>query len=187
MSGAASSSRTFAIVGTGPEGVAAIVNTLLWVSDQFDPESPARIVVFDDRGKERVPPEAPYPLDSEFVGAHAFESDDPPPGFPSFAQYLVDQAQQDPSTAWALTKPTWKHVFDYLEYVLELAVVACGDRVRLESCRTPISRIHETRAGDAATLLLADGTRLEVDRLIRPGPLKHMASPDAARGSGRGA
>ena len=174
-----SEDQPIAIVGSGHAGMAALINTCVdVVYNSPDDAPPVNIVLFDT--KDDAPPkgDTPYPLDgSSPMDLHPFYSDKPPVGFPTFGKYIEDMAEADPSLRSTLLTPTYRQVNEYMEYVLELAVLSFSDHFHLEVNKTAIQDIQQTTPTGPAAIILTDGTRLGVRKVIRAKRPPHMAGP----------
>ena len=82
-------------------------------------------------------------------------------------KYIEDMAEADPSLRSALLTPTYRQVNEYMEYVLELAVLSFSDQFLLEVNKTVIQDIQQTAPAGPATITLTDGSRFNVKRVIR--------------------
>lgn len=165
-----------AVIGGGSDGVAALIDVLVSVAYKTpDGAPPVKILVWDS-GSGRRHRADPYPLHGSAEQVHPFSAEVPPTGFPTFAAYVKDQSPENPSLRDALSAPTWGHINDYLDYSLELAAISFAAQIDLDIQKTQITEIRETTAGGAATIVLSDGSAIEVRELVRDQRPAHMAS-----------
>jgi hypothetical protein len=179
MANAKSEDHPIAVVGSGHAGMAALINTLVDIAyNTPDGAPPAKVVLFDTKDEAKPKDDTAYPLDgSSPMDLHPFYSDKLPVGFPTFGQYIEQMSEADPSLRSALLTPTYRQVNEYMEYVLELAVLSFSEQFLLEVNKTGIQDIQQTTPTGPATITFTDGTRLSVKRVSRGRRPPHMAGP----------
>lgn len=172
-----------AIVGTGIPGVSAIINKLADIAFNAKHNAPpVNLIVFDAKGP-RPKEDSPYPCGDQLPRAlHPFSTQKPAPGFPTFGEYVDESLEYAPDLKAALVTPTYAQIHGYLKYVLELAVGAAADRVRIDATATEIVEIRESAPGGPAVIVLIDGAEIQVSSVVRAKPPKYMGGP-AARAS----
>ena len=175
-----------AIVGTGPSGVATVINKLVDIAyNARGLPGPVNVAVFDTRDEPKLKGDALYPLAGRSARSlHPFYTREPAPGFPTFGEYfdgLIEDGYALPKAAGIA--PTWRLVRSYIKYILKLAVEAAEDRVLLDFIGTPIKEIRETTPNGPATILLTDGTSFQARTIVRSKRPPHLAGPEPAEPS----
>jgi hypothetical protein len=173
--------KPIVIMGTGIPGVCAVVNKLVDIAYNAPDKGPAINVFVLDTMDRRKPDESMlYPLNGRSLDAmHPFKTVKPPPGFPPFGEYAREIAEEDPDWKSAVRAPAYRHVNEYLEYMLELAVTAVGAKAYVDAGNKPVKSIEETVANGAATIHFKDGTILHAKQILRAGEPPHMSGPDS--------
>lgn len=169
--------RPIAVVGTGQAGISTLINTIVDVAYKTKAGEPATTVVVIDT-KDEIKPRGNtlYPMNGMKVDdMHPFNSARPPDGFPTFGEFIRDQAKDDPSLKSALRAPTYKQVNDYLDFMLELAATTFPDQVQLEVNKGTIEKIDQ-RAKAGPTVKFDDGTSLVTQGIIIANPPPHMGA-----------
>jgi len=167
-----------AIVGTGIAGVAAIINQLVDIAYNAKLNAPPVNLMVFDSGGPKPKGDTPYPFQDRLPHLlHPFYTEEPAPGFPTFGEYVDKLSSETLRPQDALRRPTYKHINDYMQYVLELAVGAAADRVIIDATATAIVEIRETTAGGPAVIVLADGSRMHVSQVVRARSPRYMGGP----------
>jgi hypothetical protein len=164
-------SGPIAVIGSGHAGMAAIINLLIRVARNHPPDAaPVKVLIVNTRLKQ-PPPETLYPLNNIAADdLHPFDTDMPPPGFPTFGTYLREMSKEDPRLASALVAPTYAHVTAYIEFITELAIIAAGEKIDMEANRKPIDHIDLKVRGGPAAIHYRDGTVLEMAAVFSDAP-----------------
>jgi len=175
--------RPIVIMGTGIPAVCAIINMTVDIAYNAPDNGPATNVFVLDTMDEPKPDEGTlYPLNGIALDAmHPFTPVNRPPGFPSFGEYAREIATEDVDWNAALHSPTYRHVNVYLEYMLELALTAVGDKAYLDAGNKPVKSIEATLKEDTARIHFADGTTLDAKRIVPARKPPHMGGPNLAR------
>jgi hypothetical protein len=177
--------KPIVIMGTGIPAVCAIINRLVDIAYNAPDSGPAVNVFVVDTLDQPKPDEGTlYPLNGISTDAmHPFKTAKQPPGFPTFGEYAREIATEDPGWKGAARAPTFKHVNEYLEYMLELALTAVGDKAYVDASNKPVTSIEEPVKNGAATIHFEDGTSLDAKQIVRPGRPPHMSGPDSTLAS----
>jgi hypothetical protein len=177
--------KPIVIMGTGIPAVCASINKLVDIAYNAPDKGPAiNVFVLDTMEPGRKPDESmSYPLNGISIDAmHPFKTAKPPPHFPTFGEYAREIAVEDPEWESAFRDPTFRHVNEYLEYMLELALTAVGDKAYVDAGNKPVKSIEETVANGAATIHFKDGTILHAKQILRAGEPPHMSGRDSTAG-----
>lgn len=174
--------RPIVIMGTGIPAVCAIINRLVDIAYNAPDTGPAINVFVLDTMDQRKPDESLlYPLNGISIDAmHPFKPAKPAPGFPTFGEYAREMAMEDPDWERAVRAPTFKHVHEYLDYMLELAIGVVSDKANVAADNKPVKHIYEPVKNGAATIHFEDGTRLDGKQIVRAGKPPHMSGPGPA-------
>jgi hypothetical protein len=167
-----------AIVGTGIAGVAAIINKLVDIADNAKINAPPVNVMVFDTGGPKPRADLPYPLAHRLPRLlHPFYTEKPPTGFPTFGEYVDKLFSETPRLKDALLRPTYDQINDYMRHMLELAVRNAGASVLMKFTATAIVEIRETITGGPAVIVLADGSRMHVSKVVRARSPRYMGGP----------
>lgn len=171
--------RPVAVIGSGQAGIATLINALVDIAyNTPDGAPPVAVVVIDTKDEAKPKGDAAYPVNGPSLeDLHPFDTDKPPTGFPTFGEYIKDMAKADPSLRSGLLTPTYSQINAYLEYLLELAILSFAQMFSLEINKATIADIQQTTQQGPATITFSDGTRLDVERVIRGKRPPHMAGP----------
>jgi hypothetical protein len=183
MGNFAGKSPPIAIIGTGPDGVAAIINRLVDIAYNAKLyATPVDILVIDTKDEVLPDSDATYALNGRGArDLHPFYTATPPQGFPTFGEYVDEMLAEDPGLKDALTAPTWRQVRAYLEYMLELAVMTVADLAIVDATATPVRQIRESTPQGPATIIFSDGTSLEVRKAVRARHAPYLTGPVTLR------
>ncbi len=173
--------KPIVIMGTGIPAVCAIINRLVDIAYNAPDNGPAvNVFVLDTMNQPKPDEGALYPLNGLSTDAmHPFKTATPPPGFPPFGEYAREIATEDAGWKSAARAPTYRHVNEYMEYMLELAITAVGSKAYLDAGNKPVRSITEPVKNGAATIHFEDGTSLDAKQIIRAGRPPHMGGPDS--------
>ena len=166
--------RLRAVIGSGHAGMAAVINALLDIAVHHPHlASPVQLLVVNT--KERQPgPEVPYPMNGIAPDdLHPFATPRPPGEFPTFGEYVRAMSKEDPSLARAFEAPTYGQVTAYLDFMMELAIIAAGEKVDMIPNRRAIDRIDVTDSTGSGVIFFSDRTKLNVTALMGDQPA-HM-------------
>jgi hypothetical protein len=176
--------KPIVIMGTGIPAVCAIINKLVDIAYNAPDKGPAINVFVLDTMDRRKPDESMlYPLNGRSIEAmHPFKPAKRPDGFPTFGEYAREMATEDSNWKSALHAPTYRHVNEYLEFMLELSIRTVSDKAVIDSSNKPVKSIEETVANSAATIHFEDGTILHAKQILHAGEPPHMSGPDSTAG-----
>ena len=175
--------RPIVIMGTGIPAVCAMINMTVDIAYNAPDNGPAIKVFVLDTMDEPKPDEGTlYPLNGIALDAmHPFTPVNRPAGFPSFGEYAREIAAENVDWNAALHSPTYRHVNEYLEYMLELALTAVGGKAYLDAGNKPVTFIEALPKDDTARIHFADGTTLDAKRIVPARKPPHMGGPNPAR------
>jgi hypothetical protein len=173
--------EAIAILGGGLAGKATLANTLLDIANSAaEDDPPIVILLLDTRDDAEPKGGAPYPLNGNTPkNLHPFTSDEPPEDFPTFGTYVSDFSDSEPRLRDALLTPTYRQVREYLQFVVDLAIVAVADKAQLEASHIAIKEIRQTTPNAQATISFTDGTSRKVRQVIKAKLSPHMAGPQS--------
>lgn len=176
MASADSDGERIAIVGTGIAAVAAVINKLADIAYNAKLNAPPVNLMVFDTGGPRPKGDTLYPFqDRRPRLLHPFYTEKPPSGFPTFGEYVDKLSSKTPRLKEALLRPTYDQINDYMKYMLELAVVTAGASVLMKFIKTAIVEIRETITGGPTVIVLADGSRMRVGKVVRARSPRYMA------------
>lgn len=155
------------IVG-GNNQIASLINKLVDIA-YGTPAGvpPQRILVLMGANRNALKADDSYPLNGKSPDQfHPLRAAKPPPGFPTLGEYVREMLEDDPSLESALRSPTHGQIAEYMEFVLDLAVMTVGDKALLETSSKVVQSIdQETRSGPG-TIHFEDGTTLSAREII---------------------
>lgn len=175
----AKADKPIVIVGSGNDNLAALINKLVDVAYNTPAGAPPQnITVLHTPAAKKPRPDDAYPLNGKTVDQiHPFKTAKPPKGFPTFGEYIREMMVDDPSLKSALRVPTQGQISEYMDYVLDLAVMTVGDKALLETSRKGIESIDQKTKSGPGTINFKDGTTLEAKEIIRAEPPPHLGGP----------
>jgi len=173
--------KPIVIMGTGIPAVCAIINKLVDIAYNAPDKGPVVYVfVLDTRDQPKPDAATRYPLNGISTDAmHPFKPAKPPEGFPTLGQYAREMAEADASWNVAVRAPTYRHVSDWLEFLLELSVRTVSDKAYIDSSNKPIGSIEQIFENGPARISFLDFTSLEAKQIIRAGRPPHMGGVTA--------
>jgi len=167
------------IMGTGIPAVCAIINRLVDIAYNAPDRGPAvKVFVLDTLDQPKPDEKMLYPLNGISIDdMHPFKPAVRPAGFPTFGEYAREIAAEDASWEVALRAPTYRYVNEYLEYMLELAITAVGDKAHVDAGQEAITSIETLLKEGIHRIHFADGTSLDAKQILQAGRPPHMGGP----------
>ena len=162
--------KPVAIIGFGHAGLSAVINKFLEIAKDGKSSAPVNVTLFDASDAAKPRGNTLYPLNGKSIDSiHPFETAKPPKGFPSFGEFARDMVGDDPSLKGALRgTPTYKNVNDYLQFVLDLAIMEVGDKAVLDIDHRPVASAARNK------LTFEDGDTLAVQEIVRAQQPPHL-------------
>jgi hypothetical protein len=170
-------------MGTGIPAVCRIINMIMDIAyNAPDKGPPINVFVLDTMDEPKPDEGTPYPLNGVAIDAmHPFTPVNRPPGFPSFGEYAREIAMEDADWNFTLHAPKYRHVIEYLEYMLELAITAVGAKAYLDAGKKPVKFIETLAEDGSSRIHFADDTTLDAKRIAPARKPPHMGGPDLDR------
>lgn len=110
--------------------------------------------------------DGPWSFSGTDVGMiHPFDTERPPEGFPTLGEYFRGMWQPDEPAPTALSAPTRRDVREYLEFVLDLAVMTVGDKALVSTDPSFVVRV-DRGPREHFTVFFGDGRTLEAGHVI---------------------
>ena len=171
--------KPIAILGVGHAGTAAVIQKFIEISKEPKGTPRVSVTLFDGLDETKPRGNTLYPVGNKKLDdIHPFETAKPPAGFPSFGEYVRENAADDPSLKGALRgTPTYKNVTDYLQYVLDLAIIEVGNKAVFDVDSRAITSAARNK------LTFDDGDTLAVKEIVRATDPPHLggAGPDTPK------
>lgn len=180
--------RPIVIVGGGFAGTTMLTHTLLRIAEDPTITKPVKILMVE-RQEEQMHGGVAYSKGADYkkhnlnAGAMSmdmFPGNEPPPGFPSFVQYIQQRADADPSQLDHLINPSRQLVSQYITDMLALAKEKVGIKAEVEVALRKATRIEELPQGGTA-IEFGDGSRIESCHTILATGFQEAAAPRFAK------
>lgn len=180
--------RPIVIVGGGFAGTTMLTHTLLRIAEDPTITKPVKILMVE-RHQEQMHGGVAYSKGADYkkhnlnAGAMSmdmFPGNEPPPGFPSFVQYIQQRAESDPSQLDHLINPSRQLVSQYITDMLELAKEKVGIKAEVEVALRKATKIAELPQG-GTSIEFSDGSSIESCHTILATGFQEAAAPRFAK------
>lgn len=179
-----------AIVGGGLAGTMFLVHTLARIAEDPTITAPVHLKLVERYPEQmqggvaysRGPAYRGHNLNSGARTMNFFPVGKYPAGFPTFVEYIQQQAQEqgDPAILHALTDPPRQMVSEYMSHMLDLAIAKAGPKAKVDLEMAQVTGLDKKRGG-GATLHCADGSSFEASHVVLSTGFQETTAPRFAR------
>lgn len=148
--------------------LAALINKLIDIAYGTPAGGPPqKITILQVANGQSPKPDDAHPLGGKPADQfHPFRTPKPPEGFPTLGEYVREMLEVDPGLESALHRPTHAQIAEYMEYLLDLAIMTAGDKVLLDVSRNSVESVEQETGSSPGTIHFQDGTTLYAKEII---------------------
>lgn len=180
--------KPIVIVGGGFAGTTMLTHTLLRIAADPGITKPVKILMVE-RHEEQMHGGVAYSRGAEYkkhnlnAGAMSmdmFPGNEPPPGFPSFVQYIQQKAESDPAQLDHLINPSRQLVSQYITDMLNIAKEKVGAKADVEIALRKATKIEQLPEG-GTRVEFGDGSSVDSCHTILATGFQEAAAPRFAK------
>lgn len=180
--------KPIVIVGGGFAGTTLLTHTLLRIAVDPAITKPVKILMVE-RHEEQMHGGVAYSKGADYkkhnlnAGAMSmdmFPGNEPPPGFPSFVQYILQKAESDPSQLDHLINPSRQLVSQYITDMLDIAKEKAGSKADVEIALRKATKIEQLPEG-GTRVEFGDGSSVDSCHTILATGFQEAAAPRFAK------
>jgi uncharacterized NAD(P)/FAD-binding protein YdhS len=180
--------KPIVIVGGGFAGTTMLTHTLLRIAEDPTITKPVKILMVE-RHEEQMHGGVAYSkganykkhnLNAGAMSMDMFPGNEPPPGFPSFVQYIQQKAESDPDALDHLINPSRQLVSQYITDMLDIAKEKVGIKAEVEVALRKATKIEQLPEG-GTRVEFGDGSSIDSCHTILATGFQEAAAPRFAR------
>ncbi len=180
--------KPIVIVGGGFAGTTLLTHTLLRIAADPTITQPVKILMVE-RHEEQMHGGVAYSHGADYkkhnlnAGAMSmdmFPGNEPPPGFPSFVQYIQQKAESNPEALDHLINPSRQLVSQYITDMLNLAKEKVGIKADVEVALRKATKIEQLPEG-GTRVEFGDGSSIDSCHTILATGFQEAAAPRFAK------
>ncbi len=180
--------KPIVIVGGGFAGTTLLTHTLLRIAADPTITKPVKILMVE-RHEEQMHGGVAYSKGADYkkhnlnAGAMSmdmFPGNEPPPGFPSFVQYIQQKAESNPDALDQLINPSRQLVSEYITAMLDLAKEKVGIKADVEVALRKATKIEQLPEG-GTRVEFGDGSSVESCHTFLATGFQEAAAPRFAK------